>query len=1161
MLTRRDFGLFAAATALASSARLSGETQSSSTPAESISPRRVGLRHHGVHWGHAPEKIDLLSGNLNLTFPLIHARSRRASAVAALSYNSQLSVGKASGTEWAAMDLGTGFGWAVRVASIVPATDNGTTTGYTYLDAHGTEYTLTPSGSAWVSLHGAYLTFDPTSATLKEANGNTLVFGCTSSAGEPDAGALHVTLIQDTNGNQIFIKYGPGAQAQINNTSSRIASISDARAVVSSNGESYSFQYSDDRLPRLVYIASHLPNTESYSFSYAQQTIASPFEQGGESKTAFTLASVLRVTGQTSNFAYNTYGEVTSAGLRDGGILMWEYSTVRFGNGTSIREVSTRTAQASPQTLSQQQTLGRASADSDVHSTAVLTEQNQTSARVWSFTADKSSPDCGLVASVTSYSGNTALRQETTSWARTASGAPYVNLHTTVLDPGSSSQQTSHASFARDAYGNLLTHTIYDYDNPSTPAKTIACTYLTDAEYVQQHILNRVSSKKVTDRQNSVTLTHTKYDSSPVVSSDALTHHDSAIFSTNFTARGNSTEHIVRGISHMVHRDQTGTVTLIDDGGGSAVTFISAPALNNTAVGSILLNGDESRASTTIYNASGLPVKQTGANGMQVERTYDSLGRLTGVTSGSDGSTSMTYGTSPTTETRAANGRWTKKIKDGFGRVILIERGDSNGTQTASLFQYSPVPHTTAGALTRRTLPSTPGGEVTWISRQYDDLGRLTAHDSPASAGVQTIQHAGNTRLVTDGAGKWKKLTHNAEGKLVKVTLPAPDGGADQETHYTYNTLGKLSSVTMPRSTGTQRRRFKYDSSGRPVLVQHAESGAQQMTYAADGTLATRTDAKRQKEVYQRDSFKRVISVKRYNAFGVLQHDESFAYSYDSNPYVSGFSQNATGRLTAVQWGSPSTLPGLITEMYSYTPGGQIAGIRLRVNRGQNNLDLDVSSVYDDEGRLQTLNYPTSGPSLQHTYDSLGHLVGVNSTTNSVVKDATYDAAGNLTGLKLLASSDGQYMTENRTYDRRNRLTNIATGAESGDTANAVIPKVDLGYAYRDSDGLLQSETDNLEGVSTSYSYDTQNRIAAAQSSDGSWGLSFAYDGFGNRISQSVTQGQAYSQTILHDPATNWMLDNGAAYDANGNITSLPYLAINYDTLNRISVLTRRQAG
>jgi hypothetical protein len=46
-----------------------------------------------------------------------------------------------------------------------------------------------------------------------------------------------------------------------------------------------------------------------------------------------------------------------------------------------------------------------------------------------------------------------------------------------------------------------------------------------------------------------------------------------------------------------------------------------------------------------------------------------------------------------------------------------------------------------------------------------------------------------------------------------------------------------------------------------------------------------------------RDSFKRLTSVQRYDANGVLQPNDSYSFYYDTNPLDSGFSQNALGRV------------------------------------------------------------------------------------------------------------------------------------------------------------------------------------------------------------------------------------------------------------------------
>jgi RHS repeat-associated protein len=1163
MLTRREFGkVGVAAAALVGSTGMIGQSQPSSHQ-ECTHPRRVGRRRHGAYWGHGFEKIDLLSGNLCFALPLILARSRSAGAVITLSYNSQLSVGNTSGTEWAGVDVGFGFGWNLRIGLIVPQVVNGVISGYTYVDGSGAEYVLTASGETWISLNGEYLTWDPASATLKFASGKSLLFGCTSGKGEPDAGSMHPTLIQDSNGNQIAIQYQSGLSSTKPNSSCRILNVSDARSPFSTDGvQSYVFTYGIGPLPRLLSISSGLPTSESYNFLYTEQNISSPYADGGaDRKTVHTLVSVEATSGRTSSYEYDSYGELTKAVLGDGGILAWEYSTAQFASGIMIREVSGRTAQASPESANQRHIFSRDISGANIHSTVTLTEHNQTSTRVWTFNSDSQSPGCGLVASVASYSGARLLRQEIMSWSKTTAGADYLGLHTKILDPGSSTQQVSRVSSSRDRFGNLLTQTLYGYDDPDAPFKTVTHTYLNDQSYIDRHILNRPLTKKVIGRQDSVALTENKYDTTPLISCDGISHHNLAAFSTANTIRGNRTEQVAGGVLHFFYYDQTGTVRSVEGSSGSSTVYAMAAGTNNTQVGTIAPNGNTDYARAIAYSTEGLPVSSRGPNGAQVSYTHDNLGRLKTITSPTGTVSTVVYEHSPTATTKSEAGRWTKQTRDGFGRVIKTEHGDATGTLSVLNFEYSPVPHTSIGALTRVSLPHAPGDDPIWIHRDYDDLGRLKAHDSSTAAGAKTIEHAGNSKVVRDAAGRWKKLVHDAQGKLVKVVLPSPDGDADQETEYRYDTLGRLSSVVMPRTNGVQRRTFKYDAGGRPVFRHHAESGPQKMTYNSDGTLASKIDAKGQREVFSRDSYKRITAVTRYDAKGVVQPNETVSYFYDTNPFDTGFSQNATGRLSAVRWGSVSTLPGMLTEMYSYTPSGRVVAQRLRLNRGQNDVDLDMTCSYDEENRLSTLIYPAGGPSLQHTYDSLGQLVGIKSSENQVVKDVTYDAVGNLLGLKLLASADGQYMAESRKYDERSRLTELVTGPSEGELSDRRVPKVNLKYDYRDTDGLLHAETDHVEGVSTSYNYDIQNRLASAQSNDGSWGLAFKYDGFGNRMSQTVTQGTAFENHFEHDPATNWMLNDDTSYDANGNIISLPYLGIEYDTQNRVKHLTYSLGG
>ena len=50
-------------------------------------PRRIGVRPHGVYWGGGGENIDVRSGNLNVTLPMLQPVGRAGfGATFALSY-------------------------------------------------------------------------------------------------------------------------------------------------------------------------------------------------------------------------------------------------------------------------------------------------------------------------------------------------------------------------------------------------------------------------------------------------------------------------------------------------------------------------------------------------------------------------------------------------------------------------------------------------------------------------------------------------------------------------------------------------------------------------------------------------------------------------------------------------------------------------------------------------------------------------------------------------------------------------------------------------------------------------------------------------------------------------------------------------------------------
>ena len=90
-----------------------------------------------------------------------------------------------------------------------------------------------------------------------------------------------------------------------------------------------------------------------------------------------------------------------------------------------------------------------------------------------------------------------------------------------------------------------------------------------------------------------------------------------------------------------------------------------------------------------------------------------------------------------------------------------------------------------------------------------------------------------------------------------------------------------------------------------------------------------------------------------------------------------------------------------------------------------------------------------------------------------------------------------------------------------------------------------------VTGEEVNFTYDSLNRMITAATTDPSWGLSFGYDGFGNRLSQTRTKGTAPQTSVTVD-AHNHITNTGFNYDPNGNQTNGPLGTIGYDVENRV---------
>ncbi len=444
---------------------------------------------------------------------------------------------------------------------------------------------------------------------------------------------------------------------------------------------------------------------------------------------------------------------------------------------------------------------------------------------------------------------------------------------------------------------------------------------------------------------------------------------------------------------------------------------------------------------------------------------------------------------------------------------------------------------------------------------------------SPLRA-IKGDSYAAYTVTVADPAGKTQTFTMDALGNLTQVQEPDPSLGT-VTTSYAYDILNHLIQVSMPRGSNTQTRTFNY-LTGTTVGIDllsatNPENGTVTYTYNSDHTLHTKTDAKNQVFTYLYDSYKRLTSISVGST--VLR-----TFMYDTNTLDSNFSGLYTaGRLVAVQHtaftpqgyvsgqgGSNITVPSSMqfTEMYNYTQPGLTAKKRLQVEETAHyyvngiahddpkTLNLDGVYTYDNEGKMTSVNYPTTyswngsqlvasaGPTYTYSFDAMDRPTGLKDQNNATaVSNVSYNPANQLLSISYFGTN------ESRQYNNLNQMTSLTVGSDT------------IAYTFPTNgtnNGKISSQTDSVSGETVTYQYDSLNRLLSA-SSNQSWSETYGYDGFGNLVSKTPTGGApTLSQAV--NAATNQIV--GQSYDANGNQTSGGY---SYDAENRLATSTGLQ--
>ena len=422
-----------------------------------------------------------------------------------------------------------------------------------------------------------------------------------------------------------------------------------------------------------------------------------------------------------------------------------------------------------------------------------------------------------------------------------------------------------------------------------------------------------------------------------------------------------------------------------------------------------------------------------------------------------------------------------------------------------------------------------PNGQSLWYYTEYfyDKRNRLTDVNDPISTDRNSLNHT--ISWTYDQAGN-KKTQLRANNQLI--------------TYDQYDALNRLQIQSVQRDT---------DVTDQTV-----------MTYDSAGNLATFVDGRQKQYTYKYDFLNRRTNLTYPNDNSGNATTELYTYDFANNLYsytnragaVQTFSYDNRNRQTYLCWSD-----GTNSRSTSYDRVGN----RLKVsnddfaydfrNRLTSNAHLDiglqiwrtVSYTYDADGNRKTIRYP-SGATFTYNYNSRNQLIGKSDATSPVVT-YTYDLSGNRRSRGLRNGTSSQYYP-----DALNRPQTIQHFRGNTEFAR-------LDYIYDSVSRITSAERDNSTlGDAFTYYLDDQLKTAKFDAvypqgggSNPANATSLAYDGNGNRTSQTNQSTSSYTYSV-NDLNEYSLVNNFApSYDAKGNLAGYNGWRYQYDGQNRLT--------
>ncbi len=590
----------------------------------------------------------------------------------------------------------------------------------------------------------------------------------------------------------------------------------------------------------------------------------------------------------------------------------------------------------------------------------------------------------------------------------------------------------------------------------------------------------------------------------------------------------------------------------------------------------------------TIYDAAEVDGALVDAT---IDRTFDSKGNL--ITENNNGVvTDYTYYGNGNLETKTNARKKTTTYKDYYRGISRKEEQPEGITILRTVNDTG-----TVGAVTNgRSIPTGYG---------YDDLNRLSAIDYPINGDV-VVTRTENTKtlsrgnfkqyVILDGFGR-EKSTDNSDiliGTSITVTKR-------------YDALGRTIFESYPNST-TEGTSYQYDALDRLKQETHTDGSNVKFEYLSSNRVQITDELEN-------------VTVKQYRSYG--DPDSKTLVRIESpEDVITVITRNRMGLAEAIWQGNSAGVGSrrsyrLNSKLFVKEEDNPETGTTFYGRDEVGNMtSKKVGSsgpttvfVYDDQDRLDYIDYPDPTPDVDYIYDKNSNLKEViNSTSRRVL---TYDENDNLTREDIVIESNAY--TVKYDYDHHDNLgamtyptgrvavyepdalgrptklepfVNKVTYHPSGqphiinynneqDTTLTLNSRrwietissiglenpIDLFYAY-DYSGNVDYITNNLNSAYTrDMAYDGLNRLDYVT---GNWGIEdYAYTETGDI--KTINDGSNDKTFVYSDNKLSSITDpNGSisyAYDDYGNVTENATHIFYYDDAQNLTIANSKSGG